>query len=158
MILLSITTTEAIRAVLGISATTEELPDSMFVESEFETELQVTLEQWLPETISTICAGAAAATTGYAEKLSLLKLCAQYEGALIVLSSAPLGFAQQLSDGQNEFHRDKKALAKLEELLRAKAGTFRTILAATYGETDPESADLFGSASPNYDPVTDTTV
>lgn len=152
---LGITSSEAIRGTLGVKA--KELPDSVFTDTQFATELQYDIEVWLPETIAVIIAKEAVPTAGYDTKLGLLMLHAQYRGATIISPHARLGFAQALSDGQNEFSRNIGALDKLLGEIASRENKYKDDLLLDYEETLASRTTLFGSAAPNYDPVTDET-
>lgn len=148
---LGITSSETVRGVLGVEK--EELPDSVFTDTNFSYELQILLEGWLPETISTVCSKAVSSQTGYDTKLKLLKLCAQYAGALVISTHLNLGIAQQTSDGQNTFKRREKSLKEIVQTALARAEEYKAQLLEAYNETAAATPVLFGSASPTYDPV-----
>lgn len=156
MYFLGVVASQAIRGVLGLE--TEELPDEVFIGTGFEAELRIGIEEWLPETVSEVCSQTGASVAGYPEKMELLQLYAQYSGALVMFPHVRFGVAMSTEDGQNAFKRDPKAAAKLLPELKARAGRYKDLLLTAYSEDTASSDSLpfFGSAAPNYDPVTDT--
>ena len=152
MLFHGITTTEAVRGALGVEP--EELPDKVFTDTMFETELKVDIEGWLPQTIAEVCAGASAGTTGYEDRLNLLKLHAQYAGAVILFPHLNLGISQETTDGQNAFKRKEDAVKSAVKEAHARAEKFKTLLLGQYATQTTAPPDLFGSARPTYDPVT----
>ena len=152
MDILSLTTTQAVRAVLGIAEdTTElpvgELPDSAFTALGISDLLSLQLEGWLPISIAE-----ATALTGSA--LSALKACALYNCALIMLPSLRHGAATKYSDGQNELQRQPRDFEALRADLEAELGQYRALFMASYGASVALGTSFFGVARPVYDPVT----
>ena len=142
----TLTTTQAIRAVLGVSEDSDELPDQVFIDLEISDQIELLIEQWLPVTISSI---SLSSTTGKA-----LRACAKYTGALILLPSLTTATAALLSDGQDQFRRQDRDLKALEEALRRNLEDMQKIVLDEL-VTDYESTPtFFGSAAPTFDPVT----
>ena len=139
---LGLVDSSTIRGILGVAE--QELPDTVFSETLFGQELQTDIQSWLSETIADVLTNASIGTTGYPAKAALLKLHAKYRGA------------QQVSDGQDTFNRSAAQLDKLLEDVTARALAYKEDLLALY-QAASESPDLFGSARPSYDPVTDET-
>jgi len=56
--ILGLTTTEAIRAMIGIDEASRELPDQLFIDLEIEDALRLEFGSWLPVTLDALLAGA----------------------------------------------------------------------------------------------------
>jgi hypothetical protein len=131
--ILGLTTTEAIRAMIGIDEASRELPDQLFIDLEIEDALRLEFGSWLPVTLDAWC-------------------------ALEVLQAADISLAQRHSDGQNEFARQTYKVEDLLNRLNASYLRYRDLVLSNLGETVTASTTwLAGVATPTYDPVTNTT-
>ena len=95
MDLLSVTTTEAVRALIGIDEASQELPDQLFTDFEIEDALQLELGTWLPVPLSTVIAGGDG--TGGAADLAYLALRSASKAwcAWQVLQAGEISIAQK---------------------------------------------------------------
>lgn len=148
MDLLSLTTTEAIRATLGISADTLELEDQVFEDLEIEDALEVELNVWLPDPVATMISSASL------DQLKLLRQAARYTGSLLLLPALLTMTASKQSDGQNEFQRQDRDILLLKRELEGKLNQYRNLLLDALSVTTVKTFTLFGRASPSFDPVT----
>lgn len=148
-----LTTSEAIRAVLGVSGDSQELPDSVFTDHELEDEIELHLESWLDETANTDVSTVMA--SGPARARTALPLCAKYLGALLLLPSLTTATASKLSDGQDEFTRQDRDIRKMQEDLQAMLHKYQgLILDALEATATALPFQIIGRAAPNYDPIT----
>lgn len=149
MDILGLTTTEAVRAILGISDETGELDDAVFTSWEIEVELEVALGRWLPESYLNIV------QAGVASNISLLSLCAKYQTALLLLPSLQIAVATRQSDGQNEFQRQAFDWEALRRNLEAALARYREALLESLTPTKTVATPTWiGRAAPSFDPVT----
>jgi hypothetical protein len=148
-----LTTSEAIRAVLGVSEDSQELPDSVFTDMELETEIELQMETWLLEVANTSVVNVL--STGSARARTAIPLCAKYLGALILLPSLLTATASKLSDGQDEFQRQDRDIDNLRRDLQAMLGKYQgIILEALEATASALPFQVIGRAIPNYDPIT----
>ena len=158
MDILGLTTTEAIRAMIGIDEASRELPDQLFIDLEIEDALRLEFGSWLPVTLDELLAGADG--SGSAADLAYLasRHAARAWCALEVLQAADISLAQRHSDGQNEFARQTYKVEDLLNRLNASYLRYRDLVLSNLGETVTASTTwLAGVATPTYDPVTNTT-
>lgn len=148
MDLLSLTTTEAIRATLGISADTLELEDQIFDDLEIEEALEIELNVWLPTPVTTLISSATS------DQLKLLKQVARYTGSLLLVPQLLTLTASKQSDGQNEFQRQDRDVLQLKRELEGKLTQYKNLLLTALSVTTVKTFTLFGSAAPDFDPVT----
>lgn len=153
----SYTTTETIRACLGIDA--EDCPDEMIVNSNLELELQVDLGEWLPDHATVYSDGSGSGATA-AQKMqkTYLLLYAQWYCAA-ELAARFLLVPQIVTDGKAQMNRFSKIdLEKVAEKASARRGRYRQLLdEAVNGASDPAaSSKLMAISTPAYDPVTNT--
>lgn len=148
MDLLSLTTTEAIRATLGISADTLELEDQVFEDLEIEDALEIELNVWLPSPVLTMFSSATA------DQMKLLKQAARYTGALLLLPQLLTMTASKQSDGQNEFQRQDRDVLQLKKELEGKLSQYKNLLLDALSVVSVKTYTLFGRASPDFDPIT----
>ena len=147
-----LTTSEAIRAVLGVSNDSQELPDSVFTDHELEVEIELHLESWLSEAANTDVT--TVLSTGAARARTAIPLCAKYIGALLLLPSLTTATASKLSDGQDEFTRQDRDIRKMQEDLQAMLHKYQgLILDALDATATALPFQVIGRAIPNYDPI-----
>ena len=158
MNILDLTTSEAIRAALGISSASGELIDQTMTDLGVVNLLKLELYSWLPQSIDAI-ADAAEAETDETAPASLaylaLKAASTYFCAALLLESGEISFAIKHSDGQNEFQRQDKDVQQILERLRGRYADYRQ-QALTYLESPLVAATgwMIGRSVPGYDPVT----
>lgn len=151
MDILGLTTTEAIRATLGVSEDSLELPDEVFENHEIEDEIELNLVSWLPVDMTTILSG------GDPLAIKRLRACAKYIGALLLLPSLTTSTASKQSDGQDEFQRQPRDLALMKENLEELLARYQTALVDSLVTTPTTVFSIMGRSSPSYDPVTGLT-
>ena len=154
MDLLGLTTSEAIRAALGVSDQADELPDEVFTNHEMEDELDLLLSQWLLDAASTTILSVQ--SSGNQTASLALRQCAKYMGALLMVPSLATSTASKLSDGQDEFQREKRDLQQLTRDLEKLLGKYQAMVGDALGAT-AASFSIMGISSPPFDPVTGTT-
>ena len=151
---ISLTTTEAVRAVLGISADSHELDDQVFEDHEIEAELEFSLDLWLADSASTNIT--TIVTSGTNKAKTALGLITKYLAALLILPSLSSATAKTISDGQDEFTRQDRDFAQLKADLQAKLALYQKALLT---EILPTAApvttfSVIGKSVPTYDPIT----
>ena len=148
-----LTTSEAIRATLGISEDSQELPDEVFVNADLASEVEILLETWLATQANTDVSTVLAT---YPSRVSTaLSLCAKYTGALLLVPSLLTTTASKLSDGQDEFQRQPRDIDKLERDLTDMLMRYKGIVLDTIGASASTSViPIMGIASPIFDPIT----
>jgi len=151
MDILGLTTTEAIRATLGVSEDSLELPDTVFENHEIEDEIELNLVSWLPVDMMAILSGS--------DQLAIkrLRACAKYIGALLLLPSLTTSTASKQSDGQDEFQRQPRDLALMKDNLEELLARYQTALVDSLVATPTTVFSIMGRSSPSYDPVTGLT-
>lgn len=148
-----LTTSEAIRAVLGVSNDSQELPDEVFTDHDLEVEIELHLESWLEEAANTDVTTVLSSAPARAR--TALTLCAKYIGALLLIPSLLTSTAGKLSDGQDEFIRQPRDIEKMQEDLQALLHKYQgIILDALEAERLALPFQIIGRAIPNYDPIT----
>ena len=155
--ILGITTSDAIRGVLGVSE--EEIPDQVMTDVLLEDQLDLDIHEWLSDPVSTVIAEgiAGGATETQVKRLKALKLHAQYKGAVLLFSHVRSGTALETSDGQNLLKRRVDDLEKLLPELMELAAKYQAMLVELQGGTITEAPTLVGKATPAYDPITNET-
>ena len=157
MDLLSVTTTEAVRAMIGIDEASQELPDQLFTDFEIEDALQLELGTWLPVSLSTVLTGGDGSGSSADLVYLALRNASKAWCAWQVLQAGEISIAQKHEDGQNAVSRQT---FKLEELLLRLGGLYskyRALCLLYLGQTVTSSTSwLAGISSPAYDPVTNT--
>ena len=151
----SYTTTEAIRASLGIDA--EDCPDSYMENSNLELELLVDLDGWLP-THATIFSDGNQATPLAAQRRArdVLVLYSQWFCAY-EMAKRFLTFPQIVSDGKNQLNRFPKVdLEKVAEMAAAQMAKYKGILEEEVLEQTPSyTPNILIVSTPADDPVSD---
>lgn len=146
MDILSLTTTEAVRALLGIDSKADELPDEVFSALGIDDLVQLSLERWLPVTFSVALSGSDAA-------LRSLSACVLYQAALLMLPSLRHAAANKLGDGQNEFQRQPRDFAALRDELEQLLARYQQAFLATQ-PSSTTAITWFSAVAPATDPVT----
>lgn len=148
-----LTTSEAIRATLGVSNDSQELPDSVFVDADLELEIESDMAAWL---LSEAGADIEAVLSSASDKLrTSFSLCAKYIGALLLLPSLTTATASKLSDGQDEFQRQDRDIDKLRADLQAQLYKHqRRILDTLAVAASSKTFGIMGVSAPAFDPIT----
>ena len=158
MDILGVTTTETIRAVIGVSDPANELPDSYFTDRNITGALRLELSTWLPASIETLSDAASAADEGDPEILvwDAVQQAAAYWCAWEVTKTAPIALFQKIEDGQNAITRPTMKQKELLDLLRGSYTSYRDLALDVYtGAVVVVTASwLSGKATPSFDPVT----
>lgn len=146
------TTTEAVRAALGIDSV--DLDDQRILDAGFDLELRIDLSQWYPN----YAAGLAGSATDEEKLLSdAIKTYSKFFCAAKIAAS-PLTFIQLYSDGKAEQRRFTNF--NWEDLLGrllAEAGKYRQVIAGLTDDAaaaDTSGPTLLSLSSPSYNPVT----
>ncbi len=143
---LSYTTTDAIRAAIGL--TVDEVPDQMLQNQGLEKEINLDLDSWLP--------GHSSLTTEPA--VSYLSLYAQWYAAEQVLKQMLLAIPQMIGDGKSEMRRFLNM--KVEELYpkaSEKRALYKRLLEQDQSiQQDLGVPTLMSASRPDYDPVTNS--
>ena len=153
MDILSLTTSEAIRGLLGVELL--ELPEQTFTDVALASRLQYDIEGWLSDPIATVVAEGVdvGATAAEVRRYNGLRFYAQCMGGILIFPHLRLGKAEEISDGQNLFKRSKQAMKDLLEDLHGMADGYRAELLVMQGET-ASAMPIISGTSPTYDPVT----
>lgn len=110
MDILSLTSTEAVRAILGID--THDYSETKFTELDLDSDLEVHLATWFPDWSGLLADNTADADVER-QKLAL-KIYSKYYCARVLFTSAPMAFLKERSDGEVEANRfDDSALENL---------------------------------------------
>lgn len=148
-----LTSSEAIRATLGVSDDSDELPDSAFLAADLETEIELEMETWLSRMANTSVSAVNASTASRAKKA--IPICAKYIGALLLLPALSTATASKHSDGQDEFQRQDRDIEELRETLQALLNRYQAVILDDLGASATTLAfSIMGSASPAFDPIT----
>lgn len=153
MLLTRYTSTEAIRAVLGVNEV--ELEDSSMAAQNLDIQILLELDSRAPgHGDKADLAVGAAPTAGQVADLQRLRLAAQYLGAWVIARN-PILFMQEIGDGKNKSKRfgtvDWNELAR--SLLEEAQRHLDQLSDSTGTAAGPV---LIGIASPTRDPVTNT--
>jgi hypothetical protein len=143
------TTTEAIRAAVGVAAT--EVSDDALVDQALEDQLLSDLYHWIPDHASLYGVDS---TAQEKQTTRLLEMYCMYFGAIRVIEMV-LILRQSVTDGKQAVARFKVDWELLMSQFKARLGEIRAELEDITGVTY-NSTGFFGVASPDYDPVTNT--
>jgi hypothetical protein len=160
-LILDLIDTAAIRAAVGVSEDQDELPDRYFNDLGMASILSLELSSWLPSTTSVsaiVAAGEVAAEGTDAWKAyEGLKNAAKFYCAWVVLQNRDISLFQRLEDGNNRIIRPTAQLNKLLESMLAFYNRYKEIVLTSLSSPTTLSTTWFmGSASPTFDPVTNT--
>ncbi len=147
------TTSEAVRAAIGVSI--REIPDATLLDLDLETQLELEADLVYPThvTLKTAIDGLAA-TSEQIKTWKYLKLFCQYQGAVFMLPGLQLYLAQKITDGDVEMQRFMKdSLAETEDKILGLRDKYRSLLNPTDFPATGFIAPLI-IATPDYDPVT----
>ena len=158
-VILELTDTYAVRAAIGVSEESGELDDSVFSDLDISNLLKVELIGWLPN-YKSIRDDPLAKLEDTTEELKflLLKGFSTYWCAYTMSLSSDVSFALRHEDGQNKMIRQTRDVEELLNRLLTQALQYKSRLLAIISPPPSLLANWFvGSASPNYDPVTNST-
>jgi hypothetical protein len=151
---LALTDVNEVRGALGIDS--NDIDDDAMSNLHPEEDLKSDLMSWAP-TYTTIMAEGLGATPTADQALKYLKLkiYAKYFVAALFASSGINSILQKKSDGSNEGARFTNVdLNELQEYLKGRADALKEELMLIIDPTLDATYSHFGSAVPNYDPVT----
>jgi hypothetical protein len=158
MNILDLTTTEAVRALIGIDAASQELPDQLFIDLEIEDALLLELSDWLTSPISEVIAGADGSGDAADRAYLALRGAAKAWCAMAVLQAGEISIAQRHQDASNQFARQTFKMDDVLLRLSALYARYKGLCLAGLGELVISSTSWMAGASvPSYDPVTNTT-
>jgi len=148
------TSTEAIRACLGVSA--RELDDAQITDLRMSDQLLESLEDVLSTHVAAAAAGeAVGATDAEVTVLRRLRLYCQYEAAVLLLPQLQTLLVQKISDGDAEMQRfSKDDLERTKDQITAMRNHYRGKLNADF-VSEAFVLPTILAVSPTYDPVTD---
>jgi hypothetical protein len=161
MNILTLTTSGAVRAAIGISDESNELPDQTLVDLGIADLLRLELAEWLPVTIVEVETAASQSddeTSRAGLAYLALKASATYYCASVVLEAGELSFVERYEDGQNKMKRLTADMQKLRDRVAAKYLYYKQ-QALTYLESPAEvfsTSWMVGRSAPSYDPVTNS--
>lgn len=155
--LLIATTTQAVRAVIGVAEESGELPDQYFTDRQMVQALRIELYEWLPESLEALQASADAATDPYADAVKVwdaVRQAATYWCAAEVVRSGAVSLFQRMDDGDNKVLRQAFDPKVLFEEFIGRYSYYQGVALRTYSPSSSSSVFRFvRSASPTYDPV-----
>jgi chromosome condensin MukBEF complex kleisin-like MukF subunit len=157
--ILTVTTSDAVRATLGVSELAQELPDAYFASRNIAAALRLELSTWLPATLEELEDAADAADEGDDAILvwDAVQLASTYWCAWEVAKTAPIALFQKLEDGQNSVARPTWDQQELLAVLANSYALYRDKALEVYTDTTPTTATaswLAGVSRPTFDPVT----
>ena len=157
--ILTVTTSDAVRATLGVSELAQEMPDGYFASRNIASALRLELSSWLPATLEELEDAADAADEGDDAILvwDAVQLASTYWCAWEVAKTAPIALFQKISDGQNEAQRSAWNQQELLAVLANGYALYRDKALEVYTDATPTTATaswLAGVSRPTTDPVT----
>lgn len=147
------TTTDAVRGALGV--TDNELEDAMLQNQQLDMALLSDLAAWLPNHAALYAAGQAVASAEADKMIAWnIQLYSQWFCATRA-AEMQLAMPQTISDGKTEIRRFQNLdLDKIAERAAARAKHYKDQLASVaVAAAEVAVPKLFGSATPDYDPV-----
>ena len=157
--ILQLTTSDAVRALLGISEA--ELQDTVITAAAVEDELRLDLGTWLPTDVvlETVIQEGLAADEWSDEQKTYLRLAAYAKAfcAHYFVANQDNWRLIRLTDGQvDEQRKSSVDLEALARYLQGLMGSHKTAFLALVAPatTTPVSMTVMGKARPTYDPVT----
>jgi hypothetical protein len=159
--ILDLTTSDAVRAAIGIDEASGELDDQVFTDLRIADMLRLELAGWLPDTIEEIQADALMVlddSDAAALALVALQSAATYWCAATFLLSGEISFATRQEDGQNRSVRQDFDADKLLEKLQSRYAYYKGKVTELLMPTATATLTNWfaGKATPTYDPVTNT--
>ena len=153
-----IATTAAVRLAAGVDVS--EFPDQAFTDAELILDLELDLNDWLGEAglnyVTIIGQGTAGSPTAEQRRDYLnLKRYSKYHLAFLMLQSILLGFAKEISNGNDTFKRLAKDAEEVLEKMQVNAEGAKRSLLEDNNTSFPVDSPFSGVGN-SYDPVTDT--
>lgn len=159
--ILQITTTDAVRGVLGADGL-EELTDAQLISINLPFELEVDLDEWLEplKAVADIISEGTAPGATLEQKMTYrtLQLYGKYFCAYRVANSAEYTLLEVLNDGQSEVRRTKRDLPAFLARLAGLAGGYKAKLIEGAGGEVSTTPSFFSRVAPSLDPVTNETL
>lgn len=153
----SLTTTEAVRAVIGVSEEHNEFPDQYFIDRELDRALLLEFVPWIPGSISSLSSAANEAPSGSQDALLwwAIRQAATYWCAWACLNNAGTALFYSLEDGQNKVVRPKVNYKELANEFLGAYYKYKEQALDLVGSVSSSSVSwAAGVSSPLYDPVT----
>lgn len=152
-----LTTTEAIRAVLGASADAKEFVDDALLDLSIEQELIADIDSWLPDgtsRASIIADGEhAEMSTIEARTYFYLRAYSKYHCAWLLAPALWHALLSRVSDGQNDVRRHTPDMEDLLDRLKGLKDDAKEKLDGILG-VEATAFSLFSGVGDAYDPVT----
>ena len=149
MIEISMTNTDKIRAVLGLSI--KEMPDKQLSVRDLALELDMDLTSWIPN-LSAIENGS---TDNEMKLLDAIGLYATYFCAKLVIPSLQMASLQKVSDGKNSADRFSPVdWDKLYDRTAERAAFYKKFILDNNAEKSTFTFKAFSAVGSAYDPVT----
>ena len=161
MNILTLTNSDAVRAAIGVSDESNELPDYTLTDLRIADLLLLELSEWLPVSIVEVETAASQSgdeTSRAGLAYLALKASATYYCASVVLESGELSFVERYEDGQNKFKRQTTDMQKVLDRVLGRYQYYKQQV-LTYLESPAEvfsTGWMVGRSAPNYDPVTNS--
>lgn len=149
------TDTDAIRASIGIDE--HDYSDGAMIASNLQLELELELDEWVPNHLSIAqAAREEAPTVSETTQWKLLTLFSQWYCAGLV-SDRVLALNKVVADGKNRGERFEVDLAKVRELALSKAANYKEKLmgAITVGYQSSSQFTFAVASTPSIDPITE---
>lgn len=150
-----LTTTEAVRAALGVDPT--DISDQKILNSEIDQELSLQLGTWLKDWRIKLQPPSGASSEAEVTVYWALRAYCKWLAAASI-ADAPTTIIQLYGDGKAQMRRFTNFdWSTLAESCRAKAEGYKAMVASLVGEdyiAPGESLQVLGVVSPSYDPVT----
>lgn len=151
------TTTDAIRAALGVTA--REITDTQVTDLGISDQLLFSLEKVYPAHVALSQAQGSSPTDAQVRLYKALVLFCQYEGAYIMTDQLQTLIAQKITDGDAEMQRFMKDNLK-DTIARILAARNRWANILNAGSDIPVDTSIvpvmFSTVQPSYDPVANT--
>lgn len=156
MEILTLTTYDAIRAVLGVDS--DDISDTTLTDFDLEPHLKLDLSFWFPSYQGLI--DKVGKSDSELLQISALEIYAKYFCANEVLISANMQFLQRKSDGEVESHRfQEDSLKELKDEFKERVATAKKMVLNLVTEFSPEKVSatpkFFSKSKPSNDVVTD---
>jgi len=157
--ILTLTTTEAVRAAIGIAEDSGELDDEVFIDLSIEEMLSVWVYSWLTVTIASVKSGNDSASEENDSRViawKALTSAATYYCAYLIVLSAPISFAERNEDSNNKMKRPSYDPDKLAQQFLNQANFFKGVCSEKVAQVAVAVPAFIGISSPSYDPVTNS--
>lgn len=154
--ILNFSTTDSVRAVLGISE--KDMSDLQLTDRNLELELRLDLSSWVSNAASLAEAvNAGTATQAELDILDSVGLYATYFCAKLVIPSLQMGAAHSISDGKNSMDRFASInWDQLYDRITERAAFYKKLVLNLNTPTTAAAYKPFSLVASSYDPVTGT--